>query len=128
MYTSQNFRKVESSEVKLQVDAMESGSNGKIEAGKGENAAFDREKILDRRQPNRGVAAGYFPAPDHVANIFFVSNTQAKELPDSSVLDALQSMCASESCAVYCPNESPKNGTVLSAKSKWKGKCKSYDI
>lgn len=57
MYRSQHFRTVGSNEVQRQVDAMEPGSNGKIEVGKGENAAFDGEKIVDRRHPNRGVAA-----------------------------------------------------------------------
>ena len=67
------------------------------------------EKILDRRQPSRGFAAGYFPARDHVADIFFLSKTQGKEPPDPRVLDVLQPMCASESYALYYVNESPLN-------------------
>ena len=45
MYRSQQSRKLRSNEVQHQIDAMGSGSNGKIEAAKGEKAAFDGENL-----------------------------------------------------------------------------------
>ncbi|OBT84476.1 hypothetical protein VE02_06399 [Pseudogymnoascus sp. 03VT05] len=50
----------------------------------------------DQHYSSRGVSAEYFTVREHIAEVFFRTETKSKGLPDTSVLKALQALSAPE--------------------------------
>ncbi|OBT86813.1 hypothetical protein VE02_03933 [Pseudogymnoascus sp. 03VT05] len=68
------------------------------------------DNFSDRHHSSRGVSAGYFTAREHIAEVFFRTETESKGLLDTSVLKALQALSAPEPYVLYYPNEIPVDG------------------
>ena len=100
-YRSDFFQEVGPREVQRQIQAME---------GSDEETSIS-DSFSDLHHSSRGVAAGYFAAREHIAEVFFRTETENKGLPDTGVLEALQALSAPpEPYVLYYPGEIPVDG------------------
>lgn len=78
-YRSDFFQEVGLREVQRQIQAIE-GSNEETSIS---------DSFSNLHYSSRGVAARYFAAREHIAEVFFRTKTKNKGLPDTGVLEAL---------------------------------------